>query len=65
MDENYLAALKRERAVYEQSGNTDRMKQVDAEIARVQGDKLIENEERSEPPVEAKPKARKQTTRDR
>lgn len=34
----HIEALKRERAAYEQSGKTDRVKQVDAEIARLSGD---------------------------
>jgi hypothetical protein len=37
-DENMIAALKRERAVYESRGDTDRVKQVDEQLRHYQGD---------------------------
>lgn len=37
-DENMIAALKRERAVYDSRGNTDRVRQVDEQLRHYQGD---------------------------
>lgn len=68
-DQNYLAALKRERAVYEQTGKTDRVKQVDAELERVQAAidaaaKPADEDAAPEaaPPVQAEAPARKRST---
>lgn len=62
-DQNYLAALKRERASYVQTGKNDRAEQVDAEIARVQAalaDPDVAPEEA--PPVDPKPAAKSRKT---
>lgn len=63
MTNDYLAALKRERAAYIQAGKTDRAEQVDAEIARVQAS-LADPEPAPQeaPPVDAKPPAVKRAT---
>lgn len=60
MDENYVAALKRERAAYEQSGKTDRAEQVTAELARVHAAADVPADEA--PPVEAKPASKARAT---
>jgi hypothetical protein len=50
-DDNMIAALKRERAVYESRGDTDRVRQVDEQLAYYQGDE-------AEAPVEKQPLGR-------
>lgn len=37
VDDNMIAALKRERAVYESRGETDRVRQVDEQLRHYQG----------------------------
>jgi hypothetical protein len=63
-DQNYLAALKRERAVYEQTGRTERAEQVDAELERVQAaiDAATDKPAEEAPPVDPQPAAEKRAT---
>jgi hypothetical protein len=60
MTDAYIAGLRRERAKYVQSGRTDRVRQVDAELARV-GATPVEAavDEAPERAVPARPAARK------
>lgn len=64
--EAYRAALKRERAHYLSTGNTERLAAVDRELGKLEGDpveRAVAAPAESSEPVKAKPARRKPATR--